>query len=227
MKAILLELGGSGNFERPKGITEAIVCDESGKLPGRFCKNLAIRPMREQVSPSDTCKTHVTIVSDQRTGRIATSLTPMEHRTSTNYLSLPPIYDAWMVENGFARPPKELNLSDTNSSTLEVLFPIDGSVFQMDPVLRASYQRLSLRGAVSTGVVGPEWWIDDIRYSTADSASEWVVQPGWHSIEIRGFSADGNSVKSEPSRIFVGSIDTSVGPETIDAASNNGLHPDP
>jgi penicillin-binding protein 1C len=227
MKAILLELGASGNFARPRGITDAIVCDDSGKLPGRFCRNLAIRPMRDHLTPSDTCDTHVTVVSDSRTGQIANSTTPLKYQTATNYLSLPPIYDAWMAENGFVRPPTESSRTAGKPRSIEVLFPMNGSVFQIDPVLRASYQRLSLKAAVSTEIVGAEWWIDGRRHASVNSEADWIVEPGWHSIEIRGISAAGDSIQSQTSRIFVGSTDGQAGPETNNAASNHRRSLDP
>jgi hypothetical protein len=132
-----------------------------------------------------------------------------------------------MEENGFTRPPTEFSRTAGNARAIEVLFPMNGSVFQIDPVLRASYQRLSLKAAVSAEIVGAEWWIDGRRHALVNSEADWIVEPGWHSIEIRGISADGDSIQSQTSRIFIGSTNSQSGPETNNAASNQRRSPDP
>ncbi len=75
--------------------------------------------------------------------------------------------------------------SSAPSEGPKIVFPEDGAVFQVDPVLRAEHQkvrcRVSLDGLADLRFV--EWYVDDTR-AGASSASSWVwiLRPGSYTI---------------------------------------------
>jgi penicillin-binding protein 1C len=89
---------------------------------------------------------------------------------------------------------------------LRIIFPRDGGVFKIDPVLRKEYQMIGLKADLS-GVDGPgtiEWWINGRMAGTSASPSgfSWKLAPGSYTIK----AASGTGVlriESRPVRIIV------------------------
>jgi penicillin-binding protein 1C len=87
----------------------------------------------------------------------------------------------------------------------EVLFPRDGGIFKLDPVLRQEFQVLGLKARLdgSTGAE-VEWWINGRRVGTASSAATfpWKLEPGFYTIKAV-IRAGGRAIGSPPVRITV------------------------
>ncbi|NNE34155.1 MAG: penicillin-binding protein 1C, partial [Rhodothermales bacterium] len=217
MKAIFQELGPGGSFPRPSTLVETLVCDDSGKRPGRYCRNLAVRPSTRNTVPTDTCQTHVAVVVDERTGELATRETPDQHRVEETLLKLPPVYNEWLTANGFKVLPKTGQANLSPRAQAQISFPTNGSLFSIDPVLRSDFQRIELVGYVSAGVRDPTWWIDDVESGTEFSSTSWRLASGWHRFQIRGKVEGGLPIRSAEVRIFVTSAADS-GPDTTPPA---------
>jgi len=89
---------------------------------------------------------------------------------------------------------------------LRIVFPREGGIFKIDPVLRKEYQMIGLK-AERSGVDGPrtiEWWVNGRMAGTSASPSglSWKLAPGSYTIK----AASGTGVlriESRPVRIIV------------------------
>jgi len=97
-------------------------------------------------------------------------------------------------------------ISSRRHPVLRIIFPRDGGIFKIDPVLRKEYQVIGLK-ADPSGVDGPgtiEWWINGRMAGTSASPSgfSWKLAPGSYTIK----AASGTGVlriESRPVRIIV------------------------
>jgi membrane carboxypeptidase/penicillin-binding protein PbpC len=91
-------------------------------------------------------------------------------------------------------------------TALAIVVPQDGDIFKLDPVLRRSYQSLTLQVhlAAETGVRTIEWWIDGRKVAEVGPPFRfsWNLAPGSYTIKARGLAA-GGSIESPPVRIQV------------------------
>jgi penicillin-binding protein 1C len=89
---------------------------------------------------------------------------------------------------------------------LVILFPRDGGIFKIDPVLRREYQALKFRAALDNGAEAAdvEWWVNGKMIGRSPSAAgfPWNLEPG--SFTIRAvIESDGRKTESRPVRIHV------------------------
>jgi penicillin-binding protein 1C len=65
--------------------------------------------------------------------------------------------------------------------SLRVTSPADGATFLIDPTLRMEFQKLPLRATARTALT---WHVDDRKFASVrrDSAAEWPLEPGRHTI---------------------------------------------
>jgi hypothetical protein len=81
-----------------------------------------------------------------------------------------------------ARAEKDFGLPLARASSLKVVFPQDGDVFRLDPVLRPDYQSIRFRAAVpaDAGITAVEWWVNGRRVGTSDFpyTYSWALKKG-------------------------------------------------
>jgi membrane carboxypeptidase/penicillin-binding protein PbpC len=100
----------------------------------------------------------------------------------------------------------EYGISSRRDPVLRIIFPRDGGIFKIDPVLRKEYQTIGLK-ADPSGVDGPgtiEWWVNGRMAGTSapPSGFSWKLAPG--SYTIRAASGTGvRRIESRPVRIIV------------------------
>jgi penicillin-binding protein 1C len=92
------------------------------------------------------------------------------------------------------------------ASTLRILFPRDGDVFQLDPVLRREFQSLTLRVAVpeTADVRSVTWWVNgrELGQTTAPYVLTWELVPG--SYDLRATARAGRlTLQSRTVRVTV------------------------
>ncbi|MEM8599685.1 MAG: hypothetical protein AAGF99_07180 [Bacteroidota bacterium] len=198
-------LGSGGDFVRPEGIVEALICPVSGVRPGAMCPAARREVFLEGTVPTDTCHVHRHIALDARTGLLADAETPAEAIEERLFVVHPPEYHAWMAAHDLPLPPTISRAdiaaaSDTLrfSDRLRVQFPEDGAVFALDPVLRRDYQRLALRAAVEEGLLDVSWWLNGEAVSRQRVGAEWPLVPGRHTLELRAVTPDGQRLRSRP-----------------------------
>ena len=73
-----------------------------------------------------------------------------------------------------------------NTAALTIVNPAAGTIYSVDPTLRAEYQALPLR-AVTALPTPLTWIVDGRRFETASSEREvaWPLAVGRHTIEVR------------------------------------------
>ncbi|MEL6769919.1 MAG: transglycosylase domain-containing protein [Bacteroidota bacterium] len=201
---------GGGNFVRPDGIAEAMICPTSGLHPGASCPSARREVFLDGTVPVDTCRVHRHVQIDARTGLLADAETPAEAIEERLFVVHPPEYHAWMAAHGLPLPPT-IRRADVAaapdvlrfSDRLRVQFPEDGAVFALDPVLRRDYQRLALRAAVAEGLLDVTWWLNGEavpgpQNGIGRTGAEWPLVPGRHTLELRAVTADGQRLRSRP-----------------------------
>ncbi|MEM9999015.1 MAG: penicillin-binding protein 1C, partial [Bacteroidota bacterium] len=203
LNAAFEALGPGGDFARPDGIAEAMICPASGLRPGVSCPAARREVFLEGTVPTDTCRVHRHIRIDARTGLLADAETPADAVEERLFVVHPPEYHAWMAAHGLPLPPT-ISRADVaaapdmlrTSDRLRVQFPEDGAVFALDPVLRRDYQRLTLRAAAEEGLLDVTWWLNGERLAGRRTGAEWSLDPGRHTVELRAVTADGQRLRS-------------------------------
>ncbi len=210
LKAIFLTLGPGGDFEHPPGLVEVEVCPHSGRLPSHACPARKKELFLAETVPSDTCVVHQLIGIDRRTGLRASADTPPDVVEQTLFTVYPPLFHPWMRANRLPFPPSAVQplpvfsrMPPSSSDRLLIQYPENGMTFQLDPVLRAPYQRIHLRGSTDERLHDAAWWIDGERLTDDFHAATWQLRPGRHTITLRAVTPDGEPLISRPAEIMV------------------------
>ena len=85
---------------------------------------------------------------------------------------------------------------------LRVTSPTHGSTFHLDPVLRASYQRLRLAGTAD-GFRHVRWLVDGEVLAEDWTNARWPLAPGAHRIQLEGWDKQWRRWQSRPVTVHV------------------------
>lgn len=92
-------------------------------------------------------------------------------------------------QQGESSLPAARKIQPGNPPPLRILFPVDGDIFKIDPVLRRDYQTLRFRASVPAemDITAVEWWINEKRIAEIQIPFElsWKIKPGKFRIKIR------------------------------------------
>ncbi len=215
--AIMETLGSGGSFAVPEELQTATICPLSGHKPGKNCPGVRKAYFLPQTLASDTCTVHQMWNIDTRSGFVAQSDTPAKFVKPTLFTVYPPLYDAWAMANGIAKPQHPQPAQNASrpaamrqayavqeaSTKLQILYPKAGMIFQMDPVLKAGFQQIRLQGTAHTQVTNAQWWIDELPVSGPIQSAFWQLAPGHHTIELRAQDQQGRTIASAPVSIRV------------------------
>ena len=209
--AIMLQLGSGGNFKTPASVESAMICPISGALPGKACGGTKREFFLSDTVPQDTCKIHQVVHIDSRNGLRATDQTPPQNTVPTRFAVYPEIYRDWMKKNKIPMPPDFPGIIETASSplpqiqeaSLEISYPESGMIFQLDPVLQASFQQIKLRGLSRVNLTEVTWWINDQKLEGSLRDAFWRLAPGDHEFMLTGLDVSGKLIKSKPVHIKV------------------------
>ncbi len=96
--------------------------------------------------------------------------------------------------------------SESPPSGVAIVFPQEGDIFKMDPVLRKNYQSILLKASVNEtpGVQLVEWRVNGRKIGDCRRPYSlvWNLSPGSYTIRARALGKDG-AVESRPVKIFV------------------------
>lgn len=213
--AIMQALGSGGAFARPPGVMEATICPSSGRKPGVFCSSTRRTVFARGTVPSDTCDVHRRLRLDRRTGLRADAATPKADVEEKIFAVYPAEYHPWMRAHGRPLPPPAAHLVTDSSSSdalrpsdrLRIQYPVSGTAFQMDPVLRAGFQKVHLRGTVeessAASLMDVQWWIDGEPLGGDYRTAAWPLRPGTYRIELRAIDREGQRLRSRSAIIEV------------------------
>lgn len=201
-------LGPRGSFAQPASLEQREVCAASGLIPGAYCHTRRSDLFIPGTTPTDTCTVHRMIELDNRTGLLADVDTPDSARVSELFTVYPPEYHGWMRSQGLRLPPLASAVEESASDLeytdlLRIDYPADGTIFHIDPILRASYQRVRLRGVADEDMARVQWVVNDEILDSDFDPAYWPLQPGAHTIEIHAFDRTGRRLRSVPARIRV------------------------
>ena len=203
-KSIMLHLGASGDFALPETIESHRICPISGLRPSRVCPLQRQELFLKNTAPSDTCTTHRLHVIDTRTHALADDATPARFKRSQLYTLHEALFHPWMRDNNVPFPPdSSLSSSIPDHVVPQIAYPVSGMIFQIDPILRREYQRITFDGILPEGLSQAEWWINDAPQARNTVSHTWTLEPGAHTITLKAQKKDGSWVASRPAIITV------------------------
>ncbi len=96
--------------------------------------------------------------------------------------------------------------SRTPAERIRIIAPQEGDIFKLDPILRRSYQSLTLRVKVppGAGVEAVTWWVNGKKLGRAAApfSTVWSLEPGSYTIKAVG-EGRGRTLESPAVRIIV------------------------
>lgn len=184
-------------FPTPPDIKMIPVCSLSGLRPSPACISTIREKFIHGTEPVALCSVHRFVPIDLRTDLLASSDCDPTFVRHTVFEIYDPVYNTWAAENLLPLPPTQLSpLCETDKKTEpiaaipsdpaivtvpEILFPQNGDVFIIDPVLRQEYQTLHLRAALPNETQGAEWIINGVLFKDL----RWPLQKGRHEFMLR------------------------------------------
>lgn len=98
------------NWQKPIGISEVVVCNQSGLLPTRECPSTITEIFVDGTQPSTTDNLFKSYEVNRETGLLATVYTPPEMIDSRTYMIVPEEANEWAEFNQIEIPPKDYDL---------------------------------------------------------------------------------------------------------------------
>jgi penicillin-binding protein 1C len=165
---------------RPADLVDVEICELSGMRTGGACPSRRREWLPAATSPLP-CAWHHAAEDGLLT------LWPDEYRHWAAAHGL--LEQEWTSQPGPRLAPRAKNtgrvLTARHVAPLQIVSPAAGTVYLMDPTLRASFQALPLRAAGAAGAV--EWRVNGKRVSAGAVRRQvsWPLQPGEHEISAR------------------------------------------
>ncbi len=163
-----------GPFPEPPGIVRRTICPASGELARPDCPGAMAEVFAEGAEPATRCG--------------------MDHRPAET-LPGAAVRAEWTEEVRFQPPPAEDRRSRParkvspfkDIAAVSILSPSDGSIYKLDPVLRAEFQAVRLKARAPEGAGEIEWRVDgrSLGRAALGASLSWRLSPGSHTIEAR------------------------------------------
>ncbi len=86
-----------------------------------------------------------------------------------------------------------------------IVFPDNGDIYRIDPILRYEYQKLRMQVATTLDIADVTWFVDDQKLATVryPYSYHWQLAPGEHVITALATTKDGMEIPADPVRILV------------------------
>jgi penicillin-binding protein 1C len=200
----------------PDGIVEHRVCPLTGARPGLACPHSIRERFVAGTEPTTTCTRHELVAIDRRNGLRAGPGCDPRHVAMASFASVPPRLERWAAGRDGRRAPDRYSAlcpgpaavpgiasagsragASSAASEVDLLFPIHGDRFALDPARPAGSQAISLRARVR-GATRVTFEVDGHRVaeSAAPFETTWLPTPGQHRITARTATAS-SSVEIE------------------------------
>jgi penicillin-binding protein 1C len=167
-----LERGTRGEFVRPPGLVQLVVCSPTGLLPGPHCPSPALEWFVADAEPTETERYYYL---DESGRRVIDP--PVEAR-------------AWAADAGL----RVAASVEAAPRSVYIVQPAPGSVFYLAPELKE--QQLLLRAAVPPGATRVEFLVDGLSVGdgTGDDPSlVWQLETGVHELAVVAHLSDGST----------------------------------
>lgn len=186
----------------PAGIVELEVCPLSGARPGPSCAHTMREHFVAGTEPTHTCALHETVAIDRRNGlRAGPGCDPSQVRLE-QFTRVPPRLERWASGRRWRRVPAEWSpfcpgTIAEGPTEVDLLFPLEGDRFALDPARPRAAQAVSLRARVR-GASRVTFEVDGTPIAAASAPFEasWVPTAGTHRITAR-VGAAASSVRVE------------------------------
>lgn len=185
--------GESWPFNK-QGLCTLAICPQSGQRPGPYCAGRIAELFLPQNLPTATCEVHRAFACDKESGQFVDPATaPPASWRARVYPLYGTLYYAWMRERGLTIPPlwAQIGREDKKPTTQQptkpqILFPESEAVFKLDPILRAPYQRLTLRAWAPEGWKQLYWQVDgqSLPATPPPFTNYWTLQRGTHQLTL-------------------------------------------
>jgi penicillin-binding protein 1C len=168
------------DFTKPAQLTEIDVCAQSGQLPTDLCSQTIQEVFIPGTEPGSRCTVHRVYPVDIRSGQYADARTPSQFARQQIVEIFPPL-------NHFG-----------------IVFPEDGAVFRVDPILRRKYQNIVIRSAFTDEYTNVEIRLNGrpLEGSGKQNTIRWNLKEGDHILQVVA-ELNGRKVMSSPVRFVV------------------------
>lgn len=187
------------DFVRPKQIITKTICARSGKLPTANCDKTIQEQFIAREIPTVRCDIHKKYFVKNSNGNL----------TPTLFEIFPPEYKEWAAWEDIPQPPataieaREQRSNAVAVNNLTIIFPHDGDVFKIDPVLRREYQKIKIDALIPRTVSDAQLVINGIEKIRYDrEGTWWQLQKGEHMFQLLSLSGK-RRVSSEKIKITV------------------------
>ncbi len=197
------------SFTQPDGIIHVRVCAQSGDLPTELCAANVNESFITGTEPKQRCRVHRIRPLDIRSGRSADHITPPQFVRDHIVEVFPPLYDAYFDKRilPFTSHPRAViktdfeidEIAEINRKTFDIVYPENGSIFKIDPVLRREYQNITIRAAYGANYRNIALLKDGEKIASLDGKNTfiWNVRRGEHEFQIEGYT-EGRKETSRP-----------------------------
>lgn len=188
-------------FEKPDNIVYRQVCPLSGLLVSKYCPNSIQEIFIKGNEPDTLCNVH----------RLFYNTVNGKQREKV-FAILPCEYDKWCMENDLERPGTGWKPADeefieisAENRKINILYPDNGDIFRIDPILPQEYQKIELRASISRTVEYIEWYFNENLWKRIKNGDEckWTLKRGNHKVYVKAFLQSGKTIQSNPVEILV------------------------
>lgn len=152
-------------FTPPRDVIRKTICSASGEIPHHGCPSRMEEFFLPSAAPDRICVVH------DELGR-------------ANWSALSPLFQtSWNVVSA-ARP---IEKRETVLATPSIVFPVDRSVFRIDPSIRRDIQAVTFQAIAPNDAHRIEWVLNGTPYRIADAPyrTRWLLEPGQFTLRAR------------------------------------------
>jgi hypothetical protein len=176
-------------FPPPRGSHAVRLCALTGQRATAACEHVTTEWLRPGEEPIESCRAHLRLLVDSRTGQPASTSTPPELSEPRTFVELPARYAAWARSAGLVRPPTPdgPSLMGEQPPRVSVTSPTAGLRLLRDPETPAEQATLSLAVVVDPPGAQVVWYVDGAPWQVVDYPyqTRWALRSGEHTFQAR------------------------------------------
>ncbi len=197
---IFLELNPGSKttvFPRPENIITMNVCPTSGNIASGHCPCIVEEVFIKTEEPKKICNNHKLYYS-KKEGKGRKKV----------FNILPSEYSKWSRENEIEKPGIEWETDeqeDNKEIRARVIYPDNGDIFRIDPVLPKEYQRIELKADIPSRTEYVEWYVNNNLWKKVKNGEycKWRLKRGNYSFYVKALLKNNDPVKSKSVKILV------------------------
>jgi len=174
----------------PRGYQAVRLCALTGRRATPACNRVVTEYLAPGDVPPDSCRAHVRLLVDVRSGRPATRRTPTAFRDVRSFVDLPPRYAAWAARAQLPLlpvPDGPYPLPESRRARVSITSPADGLTLLRDPEMPPDRSTVALAAIVDPPAAQVVWYVDGQpwRIAAYPYAARWPLRPGEHVFQAR------------------------------------------